>query len=235
MKFQHLLFGIAVACATACSANADLVLDLRLDDTTRSRNVMSGSSVFVDMFLVDTDGTSVMSADGLIGAGGRIFDVPSGTSATGSFFSPGTGFVSQTPPSVPPGIAAGQVTTMLFAPPIAAVVPGAGVTVAAMAGAMEVFIGTFEVTATGGVGDTHTLTAGVFGGSDNGNTAGPVFTPVDLDGLILASGAAESVTLNVTTAAVPEPSSLFVAGLLGVAAFVVRRRKGASTKSNSVV
>ena len=101
------------------------------------------------MFLVDTDGTSVMSADGLIGAGGRIFDVPSGTSATGSFFSPGTGFVSQTPPSVPPGIAAGQVSTGFLAPAIAATLPGAGVTVAAMAGAMEVFIGTFEVTATG--------------------------------------------------------------------------------------
>lgn len=205
-------------------AQAALVLDLRLDDGTRSRSVAAGSSAFVDLFLVDTDGTSPMSTDGLLAGGARILETNTlGTAATATFSSPGPGFIAGTPPSVPPGIAAGRVLFPGFGA-VAAMVPGAGVTSAAVAGAMEVYIGRFEVTANGPTGNVSTLTASVFGGGDNGNqTGGPSALP--LDSLLTAAGASESVSLTVSAAAIPEPSTMLVGSLLACGGAVVWRRR----------
>ncbi len=230
MKLMHITVSL-IFLASCGSANAALVLDLRLDDATRTRSVTPGSSVFIDMFLVDTDGTSAMSTGfGLIGGGGRILDAPSSATATGSFSAVGTGFSPPLFPHGGAGIASAQLNTPLipfppFFAPVAAMAPGAGITTAAIAGAMEVLIARFQVLATGGFGDTHTLTAAVLGAPANGNTALTFSGPVNLDALLSPSTAAESITLNVGVAAVPEPSSLLVAGLLGGGFLWCRRRR----------
>ncbi|MEZ6131871.1 MAG: hypothetical protein R3C59_24695 [Planctomycetaceae bacterium] len=216
---------------TSTPIHAALVLDLRLDDGTRARTLNAGSSAFLDLFLVDTDGTSPMSTDGLLNGGARILETNTlGTAATGMFSTPGAGFlVSPLPTAAAPGIAAGRVLAFSA---VAAVSPGPGVTSAAMAGAMEVMIGRFQVTANGPAGNVSTLTADIFGGADIGNTTGgPSLLP--LDALLTASEAAESVSLTVSAAAVPEPSTFLVAALLACAGGVFWMRRRGTFPSDS--
>lgn len=234
MKIMLRITSIAVLIAFSSFSRADLVLDLRLDDTTRARTVASGDSVFVDMFLVDTDGSNAAFAPGLIAGGGRIFETNTGSAATGSFVSAGAGFNAGAPVTAPPGIAGGRV---LF-PGFGSVLPtavGAGVTAraaATLATAVEVLIGRFEITTSGSAGNIHTLTADVLdranGFTDNGNTALGV-PPTNLDALLAVADARESVTLTVSAAAIPEASTILFAVLVGTTFFVIRKRRLATS------
>ncbi|MEZ6125270.1 MAG: hypothetical protein R3C49_19145 [Planctomycetaceae bacterium] len=233
MKLQ-LSCCMVLVCALVNAVQADLVLDLRLDDGTRARNVASGGSAFVDLFLVDTDGTSsVSSSGGLIGGGGKLLATGSASgSAALSFANPGFDFIVDSPVLglTDPGIASVQAAAFLF--PAPAFAPGAGVTSLAGLGAMEVFLGRFAVTATGGLGDTLTLTPDRLV-DFNGNTDG-LGDPLDGLASFINSSATESVVLTVDAAAVPEPSTLLVATLLGVG-YVSRRRLGSLRTQETAV
>lgn len=225
----------AVLVLTAATSRADLVLDLRLDDGTRARNVASGSSSFVDLFLVDTDGLSSVSDFGLSGGGGKL--LASGTAAgagTLSFANPGFDFAVDSPVLglTVPGIASIQAAVDIFSPVIAALPTGTGVTSFAGAAATEVFLARFAVTTTGGVGETLTLTPDRLV-DFNGNADG---LGAALDGLssFISSSATESVSLTVSAAVIPEPSTLLVGSLLAFGGVVYWKRRRGSITTESI-
>ena len=224
-------------------ANATLVLDLRLDDTTRRRSVTSGTAVFVDMFLVDTDGSSAMSGPGggLTGGGGKILATGIAGVTAATLISPGAGFTGPSASPVAgldvPGIVSASVSAP-FSFPIPGSVPsgspGVGVTTLAEMTATEVWLARFSVTLTGAAGDSLLLTAdrlGTAGGIfNNGNTA-LGFPPTDLDGLAVFGNSAASETISLSVTSVPEPSSVLVVAMFAGLG-CVREHRRRRTKAN---
>ncbi len=210
-------------CLVASTVQADLVLGLSFDDLTTSKTVTSGSSVFVDLFLTDTDGSTPLTSDGLLTGGGAI-DVTAGTA--------GVGHVATT--AALGWDAATLVSPVLGAPGIASVlvnaptIPFPPFVFPVGIGATVVQIARFELAITGAAGETATISSEVLGGIFTGNqsldTTDLSALPVDLDALLTGTGSVD-VTIAGAAAAVPEASTLLVAGLLGVGVLYRRRRK----------
>ncbi|MEZ6123962.1 MAG: PEP-CTERM sorting domain-containing protein [Planctomycetaceae bacterium] len=145
------------------------------------------------------------------------------------------GFVDSSGLLLPdPGLASIQEGIgFLLSPPVLAGPVGAGVTSLAVAGATEVLLARFAVSASGGVGDDLILTPDRLGAGVDGNIDGLGGL---LDATLASSGSTESVVLTInSTAAVPEPSTLLVASLLGGGYMMARRRRVGRAESASSV
>lgn len=213
--------------AIAGSANADLVFDLRFsaDPTDRDIDLAAGDTALVDLFLVDTDGTSPMSTFGLGAGGARLLETHTLGSGATATFAPGAGFMAaSSPATTPPGIAIASVVPFGFPP-----MPVLSLPSALLPGAMEVMLGQFSVTSVGPVGNISTLSADIFDRATfptitvDGNSAGD---GTDLDAFISPPGLGESVSFTVTSAAVvPEPSTMFAGLCIVGGVLAIRRRR----------
>ncbi len=208
---------------------ADLVLGLAFDDATTSKSVASGTTVFVDMFLTDTDGSTSLSTDGLLNAGGQLLQT-SGTATVASAGLPqlgtnaGPGFDPST--LVQLGLA-GSIDDFS----VASLFPDTvGI------GALTVHLARFQLIATGAVGESAVITSATLGIDPGtgfpfiGNLSG---VGEDLDAVLTGIGAAAfgSVDLTISSsAAVPEPSTMLVASLL-CAGYLVRRKRMAANQA----
>lgn len=218
---------LAVLWASLLSAGigqADLVLDLQAVTPT---SVTSGGTVDVQMILRDTDnshfgptaglgGTSV----GLLSGGGKLVESAT-TGATGNVtgISLGADFPFGTVNSMSalqtPGLASALSSISILPPPApAGILTGIA------------HIATFTVEVTGAVGSTVTIDSDILGlaaggvGTVDGNV---LFGGPSIDPDVSSFG---SVTLSVT--AIPEPSSLLLAGVIAGGGFIaVRRRRNA--------
>jgi len=215
-RVSSLITGMLV-CLSATCADADLILGLAFDDTTTATTVTSGGSVLVDLFLTDTDASTPMSAGGLSSGGGRLLQTGGAAVVTDNLATVvGTNgapnWFGITSPVPGPGIS----SALTIAPFLSTV----GV------GATTIQIARFSLMVTGGVGDTATLTSDVLGGIFTGNVAGIFPGDTNLDAILTGGGGTfGSVTVTIEAAAVPEASTLFMAGLLGAGYFYRRRRK----------
>lgn len=212
---------VITVCLFASTVHADLVLGLSFDDSTTSKTVTSGSSVFVDMFLTDTDASTPMSARGLISGGGRID--AAGTATVGYVgTTAAAGWDAGTTAS--PVFAVPGVASVLLTPPVTMFPPflsPVGI------GATTIQLARFEFMISGAAGETTTFSPDVLGGIFNGNEVAlidffdPFETPVNLDTLLTGTS---SVDVTIAAAAVPEASTLLFGTLLA-AGFVYRKRK----------
>ncbi|MCA9050727.1 MAG: hypothetical protein KDA89_18440 [Planctomycetaceae bacterium] len=204
------VFGLALVLAVmdAAVVRADLVLDLEFTDATTTKSVASGDTVLVNMFLRDSDASTVLAASGLSSGGGRLFKsagaaVVTEAAAPTAGTNAGTGWFSLTSPVG--GVPVGTISSALTVAPFLDVVG---------MGSPSVHIAQFALTVTGGIGETATITADVLS-SLTGNVAGIFPTTTDLDAVLTGGGGTfGSVTFNVNSAAVPEASTLLVACLL---------------------
>lgn len=199
-------------------ARADLFLNLRFTDNTTSKTVFSGDTVFVDLFLSDPGDDDGLSLEGLTSGGGLIFQASGAASVSSTGAVQGPEFDAPVFQPVPPGggvIDSALVFSPLFPVPVPA---GFGMT--------SVTVATFQLLVTGNAGDTAILTADVLDPTHvtAGNVTFTNFT--DLDALLTDFGTTPgnfgSVSLQI--AAVPEPGSLLVAGLLSAGVYWRKRR-----------
>ncbi len=211
-----LLLSMIVA-ATSGTATADLVLDLATGSPT---SVVSGSTVFIDLVLIDTDdshfgpnagGPGV--GRGLSSGGGQILQ-SSGTGVATALGPPGPGLDFDGTNSTSGGLA-GALSFVISSDP-------AGINNGVA------HIATFGVTITGLVGDTVTVTSGALPIDGNVVDDGSLFG-TSIDAAIANFG---SVTFTVT--AVPEPSTWAFCGL-GAAGLVWYRRRQTARRSARAV
>lgn len=217
---KQLFLLLLLLSADARPAPADLVLDLRYSDLTKSKTVTSGQSVFIDLLITDNDESTPLKAEGLLTGGGRLVRTLGNIS-----FAPG--IVTNT---------AGWVDAFDLSP----VSSGAGVEIAKVFGSTDFLLGpavgtaltsvviaTFELVATGANGSTATLTADVLN-AISANATFDTFYDLDAD----PSMTFGSVDLMISgSVAVPEPASMVLGALTGLfAGAMVRRRRQQSRK-----
>lgn len=198
------------------AVDADLVLDLEIAGGGTTASVASGSTVLVDMFLTDTDASSTMTAAGLNSGGGKISQTAGTATVTaGAVTAPALSLFGMPTSSVfgaaPGGLATAATVTPLFPAPV-------GI------GATSIYIARFALTVSGSASDFATITSDVLGGTATGNFTG--FSSLeDLDAVLTGGGGSfGSVTITVDSAAIPEASTLLMAGLLGMGVWYRRHR-----------
>lgn len=209
-------------------AMADLVLGLQYSDGSTSKTVNVGDTVFVDMLLTDTaptnpSGSNILFDEGLFSAGGRIVQ-STGTVSFSSIVSDidslwTTGGFDNNPASSGVGDEIAKFvgfTNFFFGP-------------AAGLGSTTVRIAEFAFHVTGGSGLSK-LTADILG---SGNDQISTFdTSAILDGSISSFG---SVDLNVnSTAAVPEPATVFLGSMSLCVAGAAAWRRRRAVRRNAV-
>lgn len=240
------LFSYSAAALLLClpATHADLVLGLQWTDGTPTgavRTINNGDTLSVDMFLMDTDGSSMLAAEGLGTGGGAIFQGAGAATVTPASFSPNPGFDNSDPGGVDPfdapdygvgavplngrsGLVAGfTYPADLFVGPV-----GFGLT--------NIPLATYALTFNGADGDTGSINSDVFDTS-GGFVANSTFdTFEDLDAILtnFASNPGNFSELNfaISAAAVPEASTMLVGSLL-LGGFVVARRRKQISASNS--
>lgn len=216
MKLLSSITFPTVTLLLAAGAQADLMLDLSFADTTTSKSVASGDTVLVDLFLTDTDASTPMASEGLVGGGGRLIQTAGGAVLTES-----AAPISGTNPA--PNWATTVAAAAQPAGTIASALSAAAFPTSVGVGLTTIHIARFTLDVTGAVGDSATVSAATLTGLIAGNRTGlPTFA--DLDAVLNGGGPGVGFgTVNVTV--VPEASTLLVAGLLGCGAFWIRRRK----------
>jgi hypothetical protein len=215
-------------------ANADLILGLQ---SASPLTVNDGGTVFVDMFISDSDASTPLAAEGLFAAGGRILQTAGLATATVGAITDemnywtGGAFVTN-PVSDGGGTEVAKVSTLRAL----AAVTGAG------AGNTSITIARFSLQISGIAGSTIQLTADRLRlAPENTNTTFGVpdldFVDPDtsIDGLeldnLLGANALSFGSLTFTVAGgtpVPEPASMILASLTAVAAgggSYLRRKK----------
>lgn len=230
------LFSFSAVALLLClpAAQADLVLGLQWTDGTPTggvRTINTGDTLSVDMFLMDTDGSTPLAAEGLLAGGGAIFQGAGAATVAPVYFAPNPDFDSSDPlnlfnaPSfgrgaggVPVNSRTGLVAGFsYFANPLL----GFGLT--------NIPLATYELTFTGADGDTGSINSDVFDDSGvfQANLTNDTFEELDV---ILTNFAANpgnftELGFQISAAAVPEASTMLVACLLLGFGFVIRRRK----------
>lgn len=226
MRRVGFLFAVLLAAVVvgAGSASADLVLGLRYDDGSTAKVVNSGDTVFVDLFLSDTDGSTPLAAEGLLTGGGRLLRaggavtlVPGAISDVDGLW--GAGVFDTNPASAggPQEIAKVLgATDFLFGPPA-----GVGQTLVRIARfAIQVFgVATQNGTIRADILDPNVIANVSFGGTD-------------LDGMISSFGSV-NLTISGNSSPVPEPASMMLAAVTGAMAggAVWRRRRAQKARS----
>jgi hypothetical protein len=216
-SLSRLFLSLAVVVLTTASGVADLILDLRYTDLTTSKTVNSGDSVFVDLLITDTDGSTPLTAEGLLTGGGRLVRTAGSISLTPGTITGNAGWIdsfSTSPASSGGGLEIAKVlgaTDFLFGPAV-----GAGLT--------SVVIATFELVATGVAGSTAVITADILN-AIGGNVTFDTFYDLDTDPRLTFG----SIDLAISgAAAVPEPTAILLSSLTGmflVVGLLLRRRK----------
>lgn len=205
----------------SATTQADLVLDLQ---PVGSTTVASGGTVDVQVILTDTDGShfGTTSGLGLLSGGGKLVEVANGganVNVTGSVL--GADFPMGTPNFanglVDPGIAnVLSSINLMGVPSPAGIVSGIA------------HIATFTLEVTGNGGDFITIGSDILGAATGGGTVdgNVIFGGGSIDGDVTF----DTLTLSVSGAVIPEPSSLLLAGLFaggGIVAVRRRRRQSA--------
>lgn len=214
---------IAILCFLSEPAYADLILGLQFDDATTSKVVNSGDTVFIDLTLSDTNGSTLFPSEGLFSAGGRLLQTAGSivmglTATTDDVPNWAAGFFDDNPNSAGTPNEIGKAlgaTDLLLGPAVGAV----------LGGSSTIRIARFAYTVTGAAGATATILSDILGdGVPDIVTFG---TLTELDGDITAFG---SVNLTISgAAAVPEPASIILASLTMAVAGgreYLRRRRG---------
>lgn len=207
----YLRIGLVVACSVSATSRADLILGLQYTDMTTSKTVMSGTSVFVELTLTDTDASTPLAAEGLVSGGGRLIQTTGDITLTPGLITGNAGWIESfdTNPASDGGmneVAKAFGATDFFAGP--AVFPVGD----------SLVIATFELVATGMSGDVDTLTADLLGVGIFSNTTFDTLEELDLTPPTFGS-----VNLTIGAASVPEPASS--AFLLATFAAVALRRR----------
>jgi hypothetical protein len=205
------------------TANADLILGLQLDDATTSRTINSGDTVFLDLTLSDTNGSTLFPSEGLLSAGGRllqsagsiIMGLPTTTDVDSLW---GAGIFNNNPASAGGPTEIGKAlgaTDFLVGPAAGSVFPLTSSTIR---------IARFAYTATGAAGATATIVSDILGAGFEGIVT--FDTDTILDGSVTSFG---SVELTISgAAAIPEPASMILASLTAAVAgggSYLRRKK----------
>jgi hypothetical protein len=207
-------------------AQADLILGLRFDNNTTSKNVTSGETVFVDLTLSDTDGSTLFPAEGLLTGGGRLMQTGGAASLLGTAVQDIQNLWATGGISTSPGSAGGvnEIAKMLGATDVF-LGPAAGKDVV-LGTSSTITIARFAVQVTGALGQTAQISSDILGGGTDGFSTFDTFSI--LDGSITSFG---SVDLTITgLSAVPEPGTMLLGGLTAMGGGIVawRRRRVAS-------
>lgn len=226
---QSLTAGL-VLCVASSITNADLVLDLT---PVGSTTVTSGGTVDVQMLLRDTDNSHFgptagpgMSAVGLLNGGGKLIQsATGGATASITATAAGADFVNAVPQNAltlqTPGLGG------VLAAPAVNFLTGAGI------GTGVAHIATFTLQVMGAAGTDVTISSDTLGlnflGSlpVEGNTTLQTATNLDaiLTDFATTPGNFDSVTLTVSAAVIPEPSTIFAALCIVGGVVVARRRR----------
>lgn len=221
------LFLTLIIATTSLTAKADLLLDLEFTDSSHMKTVANGDVVLLNLILRDPSDDTFISLEGLGAGGGAIIQtaglatltpVAIGLDPGSAVEGPEFDFADRSGTLVTPR--PGIVDSVGVLPPIF-IPAGLGVT--------DVLLATFSVIATGADGDKAFLSADVLdpGHLFVGNETFTTFTDLDLLLTDLATTPGNFGSVELTIAAVPEPSTIF-AGVLIAGGLVWRRRKTAS-------
>ncbi len=212
-QIHRLILVAALLAACTPVAQADLILGLRYSDGSTSKTVNSGDTVFLDVSLTDTDGSTFFPSEGLFSAGARLLQtagsIVMGAPTTTDVDSNWAAGIFDSNPASAGGLTeigkALGATDLFFGPAIGAV-PGVSSTIR---------IARFAYTVTGAAGATATIASATL---DSGvNTIVTFNTLTDLDGLVTSFGSVD-LTISGAPAAVPEPASMILASLTAVVA-----------------
>ncbi|MCR9202890.1 MAG: PEP-CTERM sorting domain-containing protein [Planctomycetaceae bacterium] len=215
---RRILFAVTLLSLLASSSTtrADLVLDLQ---PVGSTTVASGGTVDVQLVLRDTDGShfGTTSGLGLLSGGGKLVEVVDGGanlmvtgSALGADFPLGSPNFANS--LVDPGIAnVLSSINLIGVPSPAGIVSGIA------------HIATFTLEVTGNGGDFITIGSDILGAATGGGTidGNVIFGGGSIDGDVTF----DALTLSVSGAVIPEPSSLLLAGLFAGGGIVAIRRR----------
>ncbi len=207
---SNCLIGLLLLTFSSNVASAGLILDLQFQGGGTSKTVNIGQSFFVEMWISDTDGSTLLTEEGLLTAGGGLVKsagAASVTKAGNTVVNSGFDTVDQNQATASPQIAAFFASTSDLG-------PATGIGAGLVGVANSFLLATFELQATGAIGDMATIDAALLGGAFEGFATyghfdgGGDFVPgVILDGQIVSG---QSLSL---TTAVPEPASIFLGSL----------------------
>lgn len=213
------LFGLIAACSSSTVSYADLVLDLRYTDLTTSKTVSSGSSVFVDLLITDTDASTSLVAEGLVTGGGRLMQTAGAINLVAGVITGNPGWIQSFDTNPASAGGANEIakvlgaTDLFFGP---AVFPAGS----------SVVIATFQLIATGAPGSIATITSDLLGPGLSSNFTFTSFEDLDANPALTFG----SVDLTLSgAAAVPEPATVVLGSIslcaAGAAAWRKRRRR----------
>lgn len=206
---------------------ADLILGLQFDDASTSKNVNSGDTVFVDLTLSDTDGSTLFPAEGLLTGGGRLMQTGGAASLLATAVQDiqnlwTTGALNTSPVSAG-GV--NEIAKMLGVTDLFLGPPAGKDTL--LGTSSTITLARFAVQVTGALGQTAQISSDILGGGVDGISTFDSFTI--LDGSITSFG---SVNLTITgLSTVPEPGTMLLGGLTAIGgSFVAWRRRRAAVK-----
>lgn len=241
---RTILLSAVVLLLCGSVSRADLVLGLKWTDGIGNapgaiRSINNGDTLSVDMFLLDTDGSTLLSNEGLLTAGGALFQTGSSTdlssTVTPAGFTPNPGLDSADPADPFDSPDFGRQTDPLEGVPLNgrqgliggftyfSLLSPLGIT------STNVHLASYALTFNGADGETGSINTDVFdsSGAFQANITENTFQELDtiLTDFATTPGNFGSLSFALNGAAVPEASTCLVGGLLLGGWYVARRRR----------